>query len=74
LPPVSDQVGLTLGPTPAAVTVNPVDPLIDPEVAWIVVLPAATAVAKPPLAIVATAGLVELQVTVLVRFSVLPSL
>jgi hypothetical protein len=38
------------------------------------VLPAATPVAKPALVIVATAGLVELQVATLVRFVVLPSL
>jgi hypothetical protein len=29
------------------VTVNVVDPMIEPRVAWMVVLPAATAVARP---------------------------
>ena len=57
-----------------AVTVRFVDPLIDPEVARIVVLPVATPVASPPLVIVATAVFVELQVTELVRFCVLLSL
>ena len=51
-----------------AVTVKPVEPLIGPEVAWIVVLPVVTPVARPPLVIVATAVFEELQVTVLVRF------
>ena len=57
-----------------AVTVSPVEPLIDPEVALIVVLPAATPVARPALVIVATAVFVELHVTELVRFCVLLSL
>ena len=56
------------------VTVSPVEPLIPPEVAWIVVLPAATPVAKPPLVIVATDVVDEVQVTELVRFCVLLSL
>ena len=57
-----------------AVTVSPVEPLIPPEVAWIVVLPAATPVANPPLVIVAAAVFVEVQVAALVRFKVLVSL
>ena len=57
-----------------AVTANPVDPLIEPEAAWIVVLPVATPVARAPLVIVATVVFVELHVTELVRFCVLPSL
>ena len=57
----------------AGVTVNPVEPVIVPEVAWMVVLPVATAVASPPVLMVATMVLVEAQVTVLVRFCVLPS-
>jgi len=57
-----------------AVTVRLVEPPIPPEVAWIVVLPAATPVAKPALVIVATAVFDEVQVTELVRFAVLPSL
>ena len=58
----------------AAVTVRPVDPLIPPEVAWIVVLPAVAPVARPPAAMVATPVLVELQVADAVRFCVLLSL
>jgi hypothetical protein len=56
------------------VTVSVVEPLIEPEAAWMVVLPVATAVARPPLVIVATAVLVEVQLTELVRFCWLPSL
>jgi hypothetical protein len=50
------------------------DALIDPEVALIVALPTPVPVANPPLAIVATAFADELQLTVLVRVCVLPSL
>jgi hypothetical protein len=57
-----------------AVTVNPVEPLIDPDVACIVVLPVPTLVASPAALTVATAGLVEDHVTELVRFCVLLSL
>ena len=57
-----------------AVTVRVVEPLIDPDVAEIVVVPVPAAVASPALEIVATAVLVELQVTELVRFCVLLSL
>jgi hypothetical protein len=42
--------------------------LIDPETAWIVVLPLATPVARPALVIVAVAVLEEVHVTELVRF------
>ena len=55
-------------------TVSPVEPLIGPVVARIAVLPVATPVANPPLAIVAAAVLVEVHVTKLVRFWLLPSL
>jgi len=55
-------------------TVSTVEPEIDPEVAWIVVFPAATLVARPLLVIAAMAGVREVQVTVLVKFWVLPSL
>ena len=48
------------------------DPLIAPAVAEIEVLPVATAVAKPPTAIVAAAGVDEAQTTELVRFCVPP--
>jgi hypothetical protein len=47
-----------------------VEPVTPPEVAWIVVLPAAAPVAKPPLVIVAAAVFVEAQVTTLVMFRV----
>ena len=49
------------------VTVNVVLPLIVPDAAWIVEEPAATPVAKPPLAMVATEVLLEVQVALLVR-------
>ena len=48
--------------------------MIEPETAWIVVLPVATPVASPPLVIVATDVLVEVHVTEPVRFCVLLSL
>ena len=57
-----------------AVTVSTLEPLIVPEVAWIVVLPVAAPVAKPLLVIVDTEVLVEVQVTEPVRFFVLLSL
>jgi hypothetical protein len=50
------------------VTVNVVDPVIPPEAAWIVVVPAETAVATPLAAIVATDAFDELHAAVLVRF------
>ena len=69
------MTGVTPIDTKAAdVTVSPVEPLVEPKAAWIVVLPAATPVAKPVLVIVATDVLVELQLTELVRFRVPPSL
>jgi hypothetical protein len=62
----------------AFVTVNAAVPETLPDVAVIVVFPAASALATPfvpdVLLIVATAGDDELQVTELVRFCVLPSL
>jgi len=57
-----------------AVTVRPVDPLIPPEVAWIVALPVATPVARPAAVMLATPVLLELHVTDAVRFCVLLSL
>src|SRR5208283_3672424 len=51
-----------------AVTVSPVEPLMEPEVAWMVVLPAATAVARPALLMVATEVTLEVQVADEVRF------
>jgi hypothetical protein len=56
--------GLMVIPTKCAVdTVNPVEPLIVPKAAAIVVLPGATLVARPVLLIVAAAGLEELHNT-----------
>jgi hypothetical protein len=66
--------GVTAIDTKIAVTVRPVEPLIDPEVACIVVLPVFTPVARPVAPIVATAVFVEVQLTELVRFCVLLSL
>lgn len=53
---------------PVPVTVSPVLPLIVLYVALIVVEPAATPVASPPLVMVATEGELEAQVAELVRF------
>jgi hypothetical protein len=58
----------------AAVTVRVVDPVTEPEVAWMVLLPFPTPLAKPVLLIVATEAFEELQVAELVRFCVEPSL
>jgi hypothetical protein len=58
----------------AIVTVSNVEPTTDPEVALIVLGPAATAVANPPAVIVAIAGAPEAHVTEDVRFCVLLSL
>jgi hypothetical protein len=60
-------------PAAAAATVSVAGPLIDPEVAVMVVLPAATLVASPALLIVATPGVAALHVTLVVIFAVLPS-
>jgi hypothetical protein len=57
----------------AVVTARVVDPLTVPKLAPTVVVPTPFPVARPPLEIVATPGDEELQVTVLVRFCVLPS-
>jgi hypothetical protein len=56
-----------------AATVSPVLPLTDPSVAEIVVVPVATAVARPPAATVATAVFDDAKVTWFVRLCVLPS-
>jgi hypothetical protein len=72
---IEELAGVTaIDTSTAAVTVRPVEPLIEPDVAWIVVLPEAAAVAKPLALIVATVGFVEVQVAEFVRFKVLPSL
>jgi len=55
-----------------ALTVKRVDPLIVPEVAVIVEVPAARLVANPAELIVATLVIEEVQVTELVRFAVVP--
>ena len=57
-----------------AVTVRVVDPATEPELACIVVLPAVTPLANPALVIVATAVVLEFQMTEAVRFCELPSL
>jgi hypothetical protein len=58
----------------AAVAVSPVDPWMLPEVAVMVVVPGATAVASPAALIVAAAGVLEAHVTLAVSFCVVPSL
>jgi hypothetical protein len=58
----------------AGVTVRVVLPLTPPELAWIVVEPVPAVVARPAVLIVATVTEEELQVAVLVRFCVVPSL
>lgn len=57
----------------AVPTVRMVEPVTDPDVAEMVVLPAATPVARPAELMVATPVLAEFQATELVRFFVLPS-
>jgi hypothetical protein len=55
-------------------TVSVVEPVMLPDFALIVVLPAVAAIAKPPAVIVATAGEEEFHVAALVRSWLLPSL
>ena len=57
-----------------AVTLRPVEPLMLPDAAEIVVLPVPAPVASPALVIVATVVLDELQVAEVLRFCVLPLL
>ena len=57
-----------------AVIVSTVEPLTEPRVALMVVLPTLAPVARPPLVMVAAAVLLELHVTEAVRFCVLLSL
>jgi hypothetical protein len=52
----------------AAVTVSPVDPTMDEEVAEMVDVPTAVPVARPVAVIVALAGFDEVHVAVLVKF------
>jgi hypothetical protein len=57
------------------VTVTVVDPLIEPDLAVMVAVPIATAVASPVLLLmVATEVFEEVQVAVVVRFCVVPLL
>ena len=58
----------------AGFTVNAVLPVMVPEVALIVVVPAVIPVARPVVLTIATAGLLEIQLAVEVRTLVLPSL
>jgi hypothetical protein len=58
----------------AAFTLSVEDPEIAPELAVMVVVPWAILVASPPLLTVATEVADEVQVTVLLRFCVLPLL
>jgi hypothetical protein len=60
--------------TTALITVKLAAPLMDPEVAVIVVIPSATPVATPVVATVATTVLEEVHVAEEVKFCVLPSL
>ena len=57
----------------AGSTVSVVLPLLAPRVAEMVVVPAATVVARPVASIVAAAAFVDAQVTCVVRFWVEPS-
>jgi hypothetical protein len=67
--------GVTANETKAGgVTVRVADPLMEAEVAVMVAVPAATAVASPAELMVATPFAEELQVTVLVRLAVVPLL
>jgi hypothetical protein len=66
--------GVTAIDTRVGVTVRVVVPETDPLEAEMVVFPAATAVARPPVLTVATAGLEDSQFALDVRFLVLPSL
>jgi hypothetical protein len=52
----------------AAVTVRVVEPVMPPETALIVLVPAATPVANPPAVIVATLVVTELHVAPPVKF------
>jgi len=67
--------GLTVIDTrTGAVTVKVVELAIDPEVAVIVVAPCLRLMANPPLLTLATTGTLDVHVTELVKFCVVPSL
>ena len=75
MPPVGTDglAGVTAMETRAgAVTVKTVEPLMVPEVAVIIAVPAATEVANPAELMVATLVAEEVQVAELVRFAVVP--
>jgi len=75
VPGAIDMVaGVTAMETRESVTVRVAVPLTVPEVAVMLVDPTAMAVAKPPVAIVATLEFDELQVTELLKSLLLPSL
>lgn len=57
----------------AAVTARTVEPVIEPEAAWIVDEPTAIPVARPTLDMVATEAFEDVQVAELVMFCVLAS-
>lgn len=60
--------------TAAAVIVRPVEPDIEPDVAVMVAVPAATPLAAPALLMVTVLALLEVHVTELVTFCVVPLL
>jgi hypothetical protein len=57
----------------APVTTSVVEAVMEPDEAWMVVQPIQMGLARPALLILATLVSLELQVTELVRFCVLPS-
>ena len=73
IPSVRSSGPITIPVIVGAVTVRVIDPLINPRVAEIELVPAATPVADPPVLIVALAGAEEFQVTSAVRSALLPS-
>src|SRR5580704_7389526 len=74
VPEAAFAVACTNEAAVAAVTVSNVEPTTDPDVALMVLVPAASAEAKPPAAIAAVAVVPEAHVTEAVRFCVVVSL
>src|ERR1700733_7231650 len=73
--PIDGFAGVTaIDCSVAAVTVSKVEPEIDDDVAVIVELPTPAPLARPAVLIVATVAVPEVQVTVDVKFCVVPSL
>ena len=71
---IEEFAGVTaIDTSDGAVTVKLVEPVTEPESAWIVVVPVVTLVARPAALIVATVVADELHMTELVRFRVLLS-